>query len=173
MLAIVFVLSACARATTTEPLRTVPQVDLNRYAGEWHEIARYPNRFERDCDRDITANYSIRNDGRLRVVNSCVTPAGKTKTSAGSAKVTDKSSNAKLRVTFFWPFYGSYWVIGLDPDYKWAVVGEPSRKYLWILSRSAELDAAAYAAIISLVKEKGYDPSRLKPSEVRSARDVK
>jgi apolipoprotein D and lipocalin family protein len=87
--------------------------------------------------------------------------------------VTDKSSNAKLRVTFFWPFYGSYWVIGLDPDYKWAVVGEPSRKYLWILSRSAELDAATYAAIISLVKEKGYDPSRLKPSEVRSARDVK
>jgi apolipoprotein D and lipocalin family protein len=141
-------------------LTTVPHVDLDRYLGEWREIARYPNRFQRECDRSVTADYAIRADGKISVENSCVTRAGKTKRITGSATLVDKTTNAKLHVTFFWPFYGSYWVIDLDPEYKWAVVGEPSGKYLWILSRSPELDSATYTVIIGHVKTKGYDPAR-------------
>jgi apolipoprotein D and lipocalin family protein len=166
MLIAICAFAGCAGGGSDAPLESVPHLDLNRYLGEWHEMARYPNRFERDCDHDITASYSIQSDGRIRVVNSCITLDGKTKRSTGSAKVVDNISNAKLHVTFFWPFYGSYWVIGLDPDYKWAVVGEPSRKYLWILSRSTVIDDSTYARIILLVKDNGYDPGKLMRSDV-------
>lgn len=96
------------------PLETVTHVDLDRYVGKWYEIARYPNRFERECDRNVTAEYT-KQPRRILVVNSCLKADGKWKRSEGHAKVEDESTNAKLAVTFFWPFYGQYWVICLGP----------------------------------------------------------
>lgn len=152
---------AAGMAASTTSLQTVGRVDLNRYVGRWYEIARYPNRFERNCDRDVTAEYSIRGDGKIRVLNSCVTAAGKKKQANGTAIVVDKESNAKLKVTFFWPFYGRYWIIDLGHDYEYAVVGEPSRNYLWILSRSPDLPDATYQKILGQLSEQGYLPSKL------------
>jgi apolipoprotein D and lipocalin family protein len=143
------------------PLHTVDTVDLQRYLGTWYEIARYPNRFERDCDSNTTAQYSRRNDGRIEVVNSCRKPSGKTKSVRGVAKVVDPITNAKLKVTFFWPFTGNYWVLALGPDYQYAIVGEPSRKYLWVLSRTPQLDRETYRAILDRIKQLGYIPSKL------------
>jgi apolipoprotein D and lipocalin family protein len=144
-----------------QPLKTVEKVDLARYVGQWYEIARYPNRFERDCASDVIATYATRPDGKIQVVNTCRKGDGALKTARGNARIVDTRSNAKLKVTFFWPFYGDYWVIALDSDYRYAVVGEPGRKYLWILSRTAELDDATYREILNQIAATGYDPERL------------
>jgi apolipoprotein D and lipocalin family protein len=161
-------LSLCAGISSValaEPkpseLTTVPRVELTRYVGRWFEIAKYPNRFERECDRDIKATYTRLESGEIEVENVCIQVDGKSKVSKGKAKVVDEQSNAKLKVTFFWPFYGDYWVIDLDPQYRWAVVGEPRHKYLWILSRMPRLDAAEYTQITSRLAAKGYDASKL------------
>jgi apolipoprotein D and lipocalin family protein len=148
-------------AGSETPLQTVRHVDLSRYAGRWYEIARYPNRFERKCDRDVTAEYSIKKDGRIRVVNVCITRTGKIDQSEGTAKVVDASTNAKLKVTFFWPFYGAYWIIDLGDEYEYAVVGEPSRHYLWILSRSPVMQDAVYQKILQRLTANGYEPRKL------------
>ncbi len=141
-------------------LTTVQQVDLKRYMGLWYEIARYPNRFQRDCESDTTAKYALLENGRVEVLNTCRKKDGSYKNAKGKAKAVD-GSNAKLKVTFFWPFYGDYWVIGLDPDYRWAVVGEPSRKYLWILSRTAQMTELDYKNAMVQVRAAGYDESML------------
>jgi apolipoprotein D and lipocalin family protein len=159
-----------AIASSNPPLETVPHVDLNRYVGRWYEIARYPNSFERKCDRDVTAEYSIKRNGDIRVVNSCVTSSGSISRSTGTAKIVDKSTNAKLKVTFFWPFYGKYWIIGLAQDYDYAVVGEPSRKYLWILSRSSHMPDDLYQQITARLPDKGYDASKLVRTRQTGAR---
>jgi len=142
-------------------LATVEQVDLHRYTGTWYEISRYPNRFEKSCASNVTANYTLRRDGKIEVVNSCQENGGKVKASRGTAKVKDPHTNARLAVTFFWPFYGDYWIIDLDKDYRYAVVGEPSRKYLWILSRTPALDDETYARIIQKIESLGYDTAKL------------
>jgi apolipoprotein D and lipocalin family protein len=143
------------------PLETVSHVDLNRYLGRWFEIAKYPNRFERKCDRNVTASYAIRPDGKISVVNACTTREGKPNQSTGWAKVVDQKTNAKLKVTFFWPFFGNYWIIDLGPDYEYAVVGEPGRKYLWILSRTPRMYDKVYAEVVSRLAAKGYDAAKL------------
>lgn len=150
-------------AMNTPPLEVVPSVDLNRYQGKWHEIARLPNRFERSCVRDVTATYSLLPDGGIRVVNECVDEKGKANRSEGKARLKDKRGpNTKLKVSFFWPFYGDYWIIGLDPDYQWALVaGGEDRKYLWLLSRTPKIDEALYQKLISVAKTKGFDVDRL------------
>ncbi len=160
---IAFLLGAFASAFGDDraALNTVPSVDLHRYVGNWYEIARYPNRFEKDCVSDVTARYSLRDDGKIEVVNSCRRADGKIKTAKGSAKIIDPQSNAKLKVTFFWPFYGDYWIVQLDPEYRYAVVSEPKRNYLWILSRTPRLPADTYTQILSRIREQGFDPSRL------------
>ena len=144
------------------PLTTVSAVDLNRYIGKWYEIASYPAWFQKGCTGS-TADYSRLPDGRIRVVNRCFKKSldGPLKESKGKAEVVDSKTNARLKVTFFWPFKGDYWIIDLDDDYQWAVVGVPSRKYLWILSRTPTLDGAVYDGILRRVIEKGYDPTRL------------
>ncbi|HSM87762.1 MAG TPA: lipocalin family protein [Candidatus Limnocylindrales bacterium] len=142
------------------PLSTVDHVDLQLYAGRWFEIARYPNPFQRDCQSDVTALYTLQKNGKVEVVNSCRKKNGKIKTARGTAKIADPS-NAKLRVTFFWPFYGDYWIIGLDPDYRWAVVGEPRRRYLWILSRDPRMPLPEYDKVLDVVRSHGYDPDQL------------
>jgi len=143
------------------PLRTVARVDLTRYAGTWYEIARYPNRFQKDCVA-TTATYTLRPDGRVTVVNRCrsKTLDGKPKEAKGIAWVVDTASNAKLKVRFFWPFSGDYWIIDLGKDYEYAVVGHPKRSYLWILSRTPTLDEAVYQGILKRITAQGYD---LKP----------
>ena len=150
-----------AQATSTSPLTAVDNVDLRHYTGKWYEIARYPNRFQRKCQSDTTAIYTLRSDGKVQVVNACREKNGMVTTARGTAKVVDKKTNAKLKVTFFWPFYGDYWVIGLSPDYQYAIVGEPSRKYLWILSRTPSMEETTYQEVLRQVETLGYQPGKL------------
>jgi apolipoprotein D and lipocalin family protein len=151
-----------AAKTSAEPLEVAPAVDLNRYVGTWYEIARLPNRFQRDCASDTAARYTMRPDGKIAVVNECRTADGRLKTVKGTAHVASKDGpNSKLRVTFFWPFYGDYWIIDLDPDYRWAVVGEPGRKYMWILARNPQMDEPLYRDIVERVRTKGYDLAKI------------
>lgn len=144
------------------PMQVVPSVDLTRYAGKWYEIARLPNRFQRDCASDTSATYTLRPDGKITVLNQCRQTDGRMKSARGTARLAGgKEPNSKLRVTFFWPFYGNYWIIDLEPDYRWAVVGEPDRKYFWILSREPQLDEALYNQIVERARNQGYDLSPL------------
>lgn len=141
---------------------TVEYVDLGRYAGKWFEIARLPNRFQKNCTA-TQADYTLREDGNIQVVNTCRLKSldGKLKTAKGKAKVADPKSNSKLRVTFFWPFYGDYWILHLGPDYEYALVGTGNRKYLWILSRTRELNPEIYDSLVQKANEQGFDTSRL------------
>ncbi len=144
------------------PMKVVPSIELTRYAGKWYEIARLPNRFQRNCAGDTTATCQLRPDGKLSVLNECRRPDGRVISAKGTARVASaKGPNTKLKVTFFWPFYGNYWIIDLDPDYKWAVVGEPSRDYLWILSREPRLNDELYSQILARASQQGYDVARL------------
>lgn len=153
---------ACHARRPEPDLPVVPKVDLARYAGVWHEIARYPHRFQQDCYAS-QATYTPRSDGRIDVLNECRqgAPDGPRRTAEGVAAVADPTTNAKLRVSFFWPFYGDYWVIDLGPEYEYAVVGHPSRKYLWILSRTPTLPPATYEAILARLRAVGYDTDKL------------
>lgn len=157
--------AACAHTVGPElgPLQTVPSVDLARYLGTWYEIARYPHRFQTGCVAS-TARYSGAPDGRIRVENECREAAvdGPVRRITGVAYVArDEPSNAKLEVEFFWPFRGAYWIIELDPDYRYAVVGHPSRAYVWILSRRPTMDEALYQDLLRRVAGHGYDPTRI------------
>ena len=145
-----------------KPLATVAQVDLNRYLGEWYEIARYPNRFQQDCPAS-KATYTLRPDGRIAVLNECWDADYHQVIRAvrGTARVVEPASNAKLKVTFFWPFAGDYWIIDLDNDYQYAVVGHPDRKYLWILGRGKNMDETLYQEILTRLAAQDYDPTRL------------
>ena len=147
-------------STTRQPLSTVSSVDLKRYVGTWYEIARYPNRFQRKCTGDVTAKYALRDDGKVDVLNSCREGA-KINQAKGTGKVADPQTNSKLRVTFFWPFYGDYWILDLAPDYSYAIIGEPRRQYLWILSRSPRMDAPVYDKLLEKIRSFGYDPAGL------------
>jgi apolipoprotein D and lipocalin family protein len=146
-----------------EPLPVVDEVDLDRYLGTWYEIASYPAWFQKGCT-GTTAEYTRLENGRIGVVNRCRKRSldGKPKTARGRAKVIDETTNAKLKVSFFRPFWGNYWIIDLDPDYRWVVVGEPKRKYLWILSREPVMDEALYSEITARLPAVGYDPTRLR-----------
>ena len=143
-------------------LSVVPKVDIDRYLGKWYEIARYPNRFEKACVA-VTADYSLRDDGKVRVVNECRKGSleGPIKRIEGKAWIVDASTNAKLKVQFFWPFRGAYWIIDLGKDYEYAVVGHPGRKYLWVLSRTPNMEPEIYEEILRRLPRQGYDPARL------------
>jgi apolipoprotein D and lipocalin family protein len=144
------------------PLQTVQKVDLERYMGTWHEIASFPQRFQKGCVASM-ATYSLRKDGKVEVFNQCrdKTLDGKLRSAKGSAWVVDRRTNAKLKVSFFWPFSGDYWIIDLGPNYEYAVVGHPKRTYLWILCRSQQMDPNTYEAVLQRLKAQGYDLSRL------------
>jgi apolipoprotein D and lipocalin family protein len=142
-------------------LDVVPHVDLNRYVGQWYEIARLPNRFEKKCANSVTATYSLRTDGKIEVVNRCRKSSGDYTTAKGKAKVVDKTTNAKLKVTFFWPFYGDYWILDLGKNYEYAVVGAPNRKYLWILSRSPQMDETVYRQLLAKMAARGFKTEQM------------
>jgi len=173
--AAVTTLAACATPgnSASVPLETVPRVDLDRYAGRWHELARTPNWFQRNCATDVTAEYARRADGTVAVVNSCRRADGSIDRSEGSARVVDPATNAKLEVAFApealrWipAVWGNYWVIELAPDYRYAIVGEPSRRYLWVLSRTPTLDEAAWRTIDARIAASGYDLSKVNRTPV-------
>lgn len=152
--------------TTPPPLDVVDEVDLDRYLGRWYEIASFPQRFQRGCVA-TTANYTLRGDGRIGVENECRdrTFGGELRRAEGVAWVTDPNgSQAKLKVQFFWPFRGDYWILELDPEYRYAVVGHPSRDYLWILARTRTLDPLVYRTLLARIEEKGFDLARLIPT---------
>jgi apolipoprotein D and lipocalin family protein len=143
-------------------LPVVPYVDISRYIGVWHEIARYPHSFQEGCVGS-KATYALRDDGKISVLNECYDKSfsGKIRSAKGKAWIVDKETNAKLKVSFFWPFAGDYWIIDLGKNYEYAVIGHPKRKYLWILSRTKEIEGEVYEAILSRLKDDQYDTSRL------------
>lgn len=148
---------ASAQEAADSTVKTVASVDLQRYAGMWYEIANYPMTFQRQCVGDTVAHYMPREDGRIEVLNRCATKGGDIDEADGVATAVPGSGNAKLEVSFFWPFKGDYWVIGLDPDYRWSVVGTPTRKYLWILSRTPSLPQAELDRALDAARAQGYD----------------
>ncbi len=163
LLAVAAATSPALADTDQDPaaLTTVPQVELDRYLGQWHEIAKIPNSFQDQCARATTASYALRDDGRIEVVNSCLDADGEVEVARGVAKIVDRATNAKLEVSFVsflgWrPFWGDYWVIGLDPDYQWAIVGTPDREYGWVLARTPQLDKRTLEEIFTILESKGY-----------------
>jgi len=156
-LIVALIFGACSN--NYKPLPTVEKVDLNRYSGTWFEIARYDQYFERGCS-NISATYSLRDDGQINVLNSCTKEDGRLAQANGIAYAVD-DSKAKLKVSFFRPFYGDYHILLLDKDYKYVVIGEPSRKYFWILSRTRLLDDSIRDSILEKMPELGYDSKLL------------
>ena len=160
-------LLACRSAAP--PLEVVEEIDLARYAGRWYEIASFPQRFQEGCV-GTTATYTLRNDGRIDVENACFDESfeGEIRRVEGVAWVADPDgSQARLEVQFFWPFSGDYWVIELDPDYRHAVVGHPSRDYLWILARAPTLDPETYRSLLRRIAAHGFDLERLQETPQR------
>ncbi len=150
----VSLLAACSTPHT--PLPTAQSVELDRYYGTWYEIALLPNRFQAMCVSDTRALYRREGD-HVSVVNQCRTADGTIEQVEGIAKVVADSKGAKLRVSFFRPFYGDYWILELDPDYRWALIGEPGRTYAWILAREPSLDAATLERLLARAAALGFD----------------
>jgi apolipoprotein D and lipocalin family protein len=153
-------LSGCAsgpvgNTAVPEPAKAV---ELDRYVGRWYELARYENRFERGCE-GVTAEYTARPDGSIDVVNTCRegSTGGKASEAEGHATVVPGSNGTKLKVSFFWPFYGDYWVLDRGDDYDWAIVGEPEGEFLWILSRDPTPGQAVLERHLQRARELGYD----------------
>jgi apolipoprotein D and lipocalin family protein len=152
-----------------KPLRVVPSIDLERYAGTWYEIARLPNRFQEQCAGEVTANYTLESNGTLTVVNRCRLENGNYTEAKGVARLAGKGQpNSVLKVRFapaflsFLPWvWGDYQILSLAPDYAHALIGSPNRKYLWILSRSAQLDDATYARLVEDAKAQDFDVTTL------------
>jgi apolipoprotein D and lipocalin family protein len=163
------IMIACANSQNPSEPKTVSKVDLSRYLGQWHEIATIPMWFQKDCAGGTTATYALKDNGDVSVLNQCVTAEGKVKSAKGVAWVVDKNTNAKLKVSFFpfgrkW-FAGDYWIIDLGLNYEYAVVGHPSRKYGWILSRTPELPQPILDDIVKRLNAQGYDFSKFKLTE--------
>jgi apolipoprotein D and lipocalin family protein len=167
--------AAIAAAAQAPPLRAVESFDLTRYAGKWYEIARLPNKFQARCQSDVVARYAVRPDGRIDIINQCraadrtlvesrgIARTVKTKPLQGKIK-----KDAILQIRFapaFFSFlpsvWGDYWVIGLGPDYTWAVVGEPSRRYMWILSRAPSMSASSYEQALAIAAGNGFDVTKV------------
>ena len=163
----IFLLLACARAADPA-LVTVPELDLERYAGTWYEISRFENRFEKGCEA-VTATYALRDDGKVGVTNVCRKGAvdGEEKSSTGLARRPDPAVPGALEVSFFRPFWGDYQVIALGPDYGWSVVGTPDREYLWVLSRTPALPDDVYATALAAAEAQGFATSQLRPTQQR------
>jgi len=146
-------------------VQPAPAVELDRILGEWYEIARIPAWFQSRCIKDTTARYQLRNDGKITVINRCTTRRGQIDQAEGLARIQDPASKSRLKVSFVsvlgWrPFWGDYWIIGLDPQYRWLVVGDPKRQYGWILSRSSTMDAADLEAAFRTLDRNGYTRER-------------
>jgi apolipoprotein D and lipocalin family protein len=151
-------LAKSVKSTENQP-KTVDYVDLKKYLGKWYDIAHYPSRFQKNTSYS-QANYSLRSDGNIEVFNTCL-KNGKPDDVKGKAWIIDKTSNAKLKVQFFWPFAGDYWILELADDYRFALVGEPKREYLWILSRTPELNDKDKNYLLQRIQYHGYTTEKL------------
>ncbi|WP_439881170.1 lipocalin family protein [Pontibacter sp. MBLB2868] len=159
-----WVISSCSKKNL--PLETVPNVDLNKYEGRWYEFASLPKRFEKGC-HCVYAEYKQNPEGYVEVYNYCRKggPEGKEKSVQGKAFPVEGSNNSKLKVQFFWPFRGDYWILELDPDYQHVLVGSPDRESLWILSRTPVLDEAVYNLMVQQAKSKGFPVEQLEKTD--------
>ena len=162
-LVLILVLFSSLMFAQQNPPTTVKYVDLKKYVGLWYEVAKIPNSFQDQCVKGTTAKYTLTKDGEIYVTNSCIDEDGELDAADGVVRVVDKKSNAKLEVSFVsflgWrPFWGDYWIIGLDANYEWAVIGTPDRKYGWVLSRTPSQSAEVLAEINIILKQNGYYP---------------
>lgn len=160
--------SAAACAQPLADLQSIPGLDVKRYLGRWHELAKYPNWFQRKCAADTAADYSLMADRSIRVLNRCRLQNGEIDQATGVARQIGEAASAKLQVRFapdwlsFLPFvWGNYWVIDLDEKYELVAVSEPKREYLWILSRSTVVDPTRYAALLARLTAMGFDVNKL------------
>lgn len=165
LLAALFLFAAPA---TAAPLTTIPSLDVPRYMGGWYEIARYPNRFQKQCVGESRADYQLQPDGSVQVTNRCQLAGGEVEVAVGQARQLGGPNSARLEVRFapawlsFIPaVWGDYWVVDIDDDYQWVIVSEPSRNYLWLLARQACLPAEQVDALLSRLKDLGFSPERL------------
>ena len=150
----------------TDPLQAVEKIELNKYLGTWHEVVRKPLYFQRKCDSNVTANYSLNKNGNIKVDNSCYTKDGKLKQTIGEAFVQNAPSNSKLKVSFLPKIIrwlpvgrGDYWVLKIDENYETVLVGEPDKKYMWILSRSQQPQPEVVQEYLNYAESIGYDLS--------------
>lgn len=162
------VVAVSAQSNPATELKTVASVNLKQYSGKWYEIAKYPNKFQKECVGNTTATYTVKPDGKLEVLNQCIKKDGSNSVAKAEAKIDDKSTNAKLKVRFapgaisFLPFvWANYWVIDLGPNYEYAVIAEPKREYFWILSRTPDMSDAAYQNILRRAETMGFNPGKV------------
>lgn len=152
-------LTGCA---VRNPPATVAHVDLERYQGIWYEVARYPNWFQRRCVGEVTAEYQLQEDGLVSVTNRCKNAGGEMEEATATARAVPGTGNARLKVRFAGPIAGDYWILGLDEkEYSWAVIGHPSRRFLWFLSRTPTVHPSTWKAMRTVAVEAGYDLERL------------
>jgi apolipoprotein D and lipocalin family protein len=170
-LAFAVLFAASISAQSPAKLEAVSSLDIKRYSGKWYEIAKYPNRFQKKCVANTTATYTEKKNGRIEVKNECLEKDGRTETAIGEAKIDDKKSNSKLKVRFapgalsWLPFvWANYWVIDLDPNYEYAVIGEPKRDYFWILSRKPTMDDRTYQDILRRAEKMGFNAAKVERS---------
>lgn len=163
-----FVAAQKKDADNKTELRTVSSVDMKRYTGKWFEIARYPNKFQKNCVGNTTTTYATKTDGKIAVINQCIMKDGAIGNAAGEATITDAASNAKLEVNFSPKFksflsadWNDYWIVDLDENYQYAAVADPKRENLWILSRTPEMKDAVYQNILRHVEKLGFNPGKL------------
>ena len=158
LICIMFLFTACS--SKNPPLQTVEKVDLERYLGTWYEIARYEHFFEKDC-KNVSANYSIMDEETIKVINKCTKiQTNEKKEAMGRAYAIDET-NSKLKVSFFRPFYGDYWILDSDDDYKYAIIGTPTKEYLWILSREKTISDEVLNKLLEKISNMGFDKSKL------------
>ena len=162
LLALLFLISSCKGQNTMIDKTVVKELDIERYLGKWYEISRYDHRFERGLV-GVTASYSFREDGKIKVVNTGFkeTLDGQKSEAIGKARIPDPNIPSKLKVSFFWFFYGDYFVLELDENYQWAVIGSSSDNYLWILSRTPQMDESLYNELLDKLTYRGYDVNKL------------
>lgn len=163
-----FLLGCTTLAKDSRPeVQTAPFVELNKYLGKWYEVASIPQSFQKQCVANTTAEYSMADDGMIKVLNSCDTIKGQRDGAEARAKVIDTHTNSKLKVTFvkiinwIFAFGGNYWILDVDSSYSVALIGDPSRQYAWILSRSPELSAAQWVEAEKVYKAQGYDTCKI------------
>lgn len=164
--------SAAHAESAATPLQTIASLDVARYMGTWYEIAKYPNRFQKQCVRNTRAEYTLQAGGAVQVLNRCITADGSITEALGAARQMGAADSPKLQVRFapawlsFIPLvWGDYWVIDLDPQYQLVAVSEPSRDFLWVLSRTPQVEPAAYQALLGRLAQRGFDLQRLVKSE--------
>lgn len=158
-------------ANDSLPLQTIESLDVPRYMGTWYEVAKYPNRFQKQCVRNTSAEYSLQKDGTVKVLNQCQLASGEMDEAEGQVRQVGDTKSPKLEVRFapVWlswlpMVWGDYWVIDLDAQYQLVAVSEPSREYLWVLARAPQVEQAKYDALLLRLQAKGFDLNKLELS---------